>query len=186
MTKILDAERVLLPAMVGKKSITVKELLDYSNRVEERFKRRFGKEIYFDLSSGSIYNATQLSSAPMIFDGKTISNIHLNEQILLRVWDKVDNTYWSESMIRENAKWLLFPDNQNIQNITIERCTYAPSKSGELIYENDVVRASNGNLSTVVFKNWRFVLESESDPEGEFWGTKDLEIIGPFHTENEK
>lgn len=181
MIKIVDAERVLLPAMIGKKSITVKELVDYSNRVEERFKRRFGKDIYFDLSSGSIYNATQLASAPRVFDGKTISNIYLNKQILFRVWDKVDNAYWSESMIQENAKWLLFPDNPNIENIIIERCTYAPSKSGEFIYENDVVRASNGNLSTVVFKNWRFVLESESDPEGEFCGTKDLEIISQSH-----
>ena len=53
----------------------------------------------------------------------------MNDRFKFRVWDKVFNHYWKDKEIKENAAWLLFPDNDNIENIDIEQCTGLKDKN---------------------------------------------------------
>ena len=43
-----------------------------------------------------------------------------NNRLKIRVWDKVFNRCWTDKKIKENAARLLFPDNDNIDNVEIE------------------------------------------------------------------
>ena len=55
----------------------------------------------------------------------------MNYRFNIRVWDKVFNRYWTDEEIKENAAWLLFPDNDNIENIEIEQCTSLKEKTND-------------------------------------------------------
>ena len=83
----------------------------------------------------------------------------MNDKLRFRVWDKVFNQYWTKEVIKENASWLLFPNNSNINDIEIERYTGFKDKNGKLIYEGDRVTYSNNLTGEVVFTNGCFYIK---------------------------
>lgn len=113
----------------------------------------------------------------------------MNEDICFRVWDKVFNEYWTDEQIKENAGWLLFPNNANINDIEIERCTGIKDKNGKLIYEGDIVKYSIGHCGSpysiigehtqqVNYHTGSFI--PVSNPE-----IVEIEIIGNIHNNPE-
>lgn len=82
----------------------------------------------------------------------------MNDKLRFRVWDKEFSEYWTDEQIKENASWLLFPNNANIDCIKIERCTGVEDKNGKLIYEGDIVQSKFNGLGRIVYHHSAFVV----------------------------
>ena len=75
----------------------------------------------------------------------------MTDRFKIRVWDKEFNQYWTDEEIKENAAWLLFPDNDNIENIEIEQCTGLKDKNGKLIYDGDLLQDCEQRIRVVFY-----------------------------------
>ena len=110
------------------------------------------------------------------------------DRFKFRVWDKEFKKYWTDSEIKENAAWLLFPDNDNIENIEIEQCTGLKDKNGKLIYEGDIVSCMlNCPRKGVVefYRNAFCLNENGSYSEDIVFSGKCCEVIGKIHENKE-
>ena len=111
-----------------------------------------------------------------------------NDRVKIRVWDKVFNHYWTDEEIKENAAWLLFPDNGNIDDIEIEQCTGLRDNNGKLVFEGDVVPV-NGEKWRVIwsdedcaffFSNLKEVYHQPIFPDF-YLMTDEFKVIGNVH-----
>lgn len=67
----------------------------------------------------------------------------MSDRLKFRVWDKYFERYWTDEQVKNNIQWLLYPDNENIENVIIEQCTGLRDKNGKLIFENDLILVNN-------------------------------------------
>ena len=112
----------------------------------------------------------------------------MTDRFKIRVWDKEFNQYWTDEAIKENAAWLLFPDNDNIENIDIEQCTGLKDKNGKLIYESDILSDYDGFKFLVRWNalelKYVFIPVLKNNAEGLDIYPNECEVIGNIH-ENE-
>lgn len=113
----------------------------------------------------------------------------MTDRFKFRVWDKEFKQYWTDEEIKENAAWLLFPDNDNIENIEIEQCTGIKDKNGKPVFENDIIFI-NGEKWCVIwndedcaffFSNLKEVYHQPIFPDF-YMMAGDFEVIGNVHT----
>lgn len=107
----------------------------------------------------------------------------MNDKLKFRVWDKVFNEYWTDEQIKENAGWLLFPDNSNINDIEIEKGSDEKDINGRFIFEGDILRLSiDGHVQDELFvvKDFHsllFIFDHEDPCYAVDW----VEIVGNIH-----
>ena len=114
----------------------------------------------------------------------------MKDRFKFRVWDKIFNKYWTDKEINENAAWLLFPDNDNIENIEIEQCTGLKDKNGNLIYEGDLVNLEGYGVCQVIWSDdtAEFMFKNLNEDLCEHVDTMlmyDWEVVGNIHKNKE-
>ena len=112
----------------------------------------------------------------------------MTDRFKFRVWDKEFNQYWTDEAIKENAAWLLFPDNDNIENIEIEQCIGIKDKNGKPIFEGDILSDYDGFKFLVRWNalelKYVFIPISKNNTEDLDIYPNECELVGNVH-ENE-
>lgn len=120
----------------------------------------------------------------------------MSDRLKIRVWDKYFERYWTDEEVKCNIQWLLYPDNENIENVIIEQCTGLRDKNGKLIFEGDIIEKQNQKF-VIKYEFDSFVAYSEvKKPVSVYglftfklccggWSEKEtentIEIIGNIH-----
>lgn len=112
----------------------------------------------------------------------------MTDRFKIRVWDKEFNQYWTDEAIKENAAWLLFPDNDNIENIEIEQCIGIKDKNGKPIFEGDILSDYDGFKFLVRWNalelKYMFIPVLKNNTEDLDIYPNECELVGNVH-ENE-
>ena len=114
----------------------------------------------------------------------------MKDRFKFRVWDKVFNIYWPYDDIKGNIAWLLFPDNDNINNVEIEQCTGLKDKNGKLIYDGDLVKLGEYGVCQVIWSDdtAEFMFKNLNEDLCEHVDTMlmyDWEVVGNIHENKE-
>ena len=113
----------------------------------------------------------------------------MTDRFKIRVWDKEFNQYWTDEAIKENAAWLLFPDNDNIENIEIEQCIGIKDKNGKPVFEGDILSDYDGFKFLVRWNalelKYVFIPISKNNSEDLDIYPNECELVGNIH-ENEE
>ena len=113
----------------------------------------------------------------------------MTDRFKFRVWDKEFKQYWTDEEIKENAAWLLFPDNDNIENIEIEQCTGIKDKNGKPVFEGDILSDYDGFKFLVRWNalelRYVFIPISKNNSEDLDIYPNECELVGNIH-ENEE
>ena len=113
----------------------------------------------------------------------------MTDRFKFRVWDKEFKQYWTDEEIKENAAWLLFPDNDNIENIEIEQCTGIKDKNGKPVFEGDILSDYDGFKFLVRWNalelKYMFIPISKNNSEDLDIYPNECELVGNIH-ENEE
>ena len=113
----------------------------------------------------------------------------MTDRFKFRVWDKEFNQYWTDEGIKENAAWLLFPDNDNIENIEIEQCIGIKDKNGKPVFEGDILSDYDGFKFLVRWNalelKYVFIPISKNNSEDLDIYPNECELVGNIH-ENEQ
>ena len=113
----------------------------------------------------------------------------MTDRFKFRVWDKEFKKYWTDGEIKENAAWLLFPDNDNIENIEIEQCIGIKDKNGKPIFEGDILSDHDGFKFLVRWNalelKYVFIPVLKNNTEDLDVYPNECELVGNIH-ENEE
>ena len=114
----------------------------------------------------------------------------MKDRFKFRVWDKVFNIYWPYEDIKGNIAWLLFPDNDNINNVEIEQCTGLKDKNGKLIYDGDLVKLGEYGVCQVIWSDdtAEFMFKNLNEDLCEHVDTMlmyDWKVVGNIHENKE-
>lgn len=113
----------------------------------------------------------------------------MTDRFKIRVWDKEFNQYWTDEAIKENAAWLLFPDNDNIENIEIEQCIGIKDKNGKPVFEGDILSDYDEFKFLVCWNalelKYVFIPISKNNSEDLDIYPNECELVGNIH-ENEE
>ena len=113
----------------------------------------------------------------------------MTDRFKIRVWDKEFNQYWTDEAIKENAAWLLFPDNDNIENIEIEQCIGIKDKNGKPVFDGDILSDYDGFKFLVRWNalelKYVFIPISKNNSEDLDIYPNECELVGNIH-ENEE
>lgn len=105
----------------------------------------------------------------------------MQDRLKFRVWDKYFERYWTDEQVKNNIQWLLYPDNENIENVIIEQCTGLRDKNGKLVYEGDICYDAHfDQFGKVFFDEGKF----QFDIDGVLYDLCEvipLEIYGNIH-----
>lgn len=123
----------------------------------------------------------------------------MSDRLKFRVWDKYFERYWTGEEVKCNIQWLLYPDNENIENVVIEQCTGLKDKNGKLIFEGDLIKVPDdwekygmmaGEVREVYYKDGGFRLKPAQKMinigcRGHWIEENDTyEVIGNIHEKN--
>ena len=113
----------------------------------------------------------------------------MTDRFKFRVWDKEFKQYWTDEEIKENAAWLLFPDNDNIENIEIEQCTGIKDKNGKPVFEGDILSDYDGFKFLVRWNalelKYVFIPISKNNSEDLDIYPNECELVGNIHANEE-
>lgn len=114
----------------------------------------------------------------------------MNDRFKFRVWDK-----YTHETLAEQLQFLCFNGclvdsdgcHHSPDNYIIEQCTGLKDKNGNLIYEGDIIRCSDGNIYNICWSDSAMIIVAVNtttkigDAIYKLKRYDDLEIIGNIH-----
>lgn len=112
----------------------------------------------------------------------------MSDRLKFRVWDKYFNRYWTDEEVKNNIQWLLYPNNENIENVVIEQCMELRDKNGKLVYEGDIIKSTiyTVNMKVVycveeTFFGLKYSHNDDNRCSAAMPSSEEIEIIGNIH-----